>query len=597
MNELEITYTERSKQFGEISEQLLSKYKRFAFIRVIVFATGLGLAIFLGSTFGVLAGFIAFSVFLFGFARFVYWHKEIQRQQKHHAALQKVNLSELAAIRNDYSVFEDGKEFLDPEHPNSVDLDLFGPFSFFQFCNRTSSVIGKYRLAKYLEQSAEKPVILKRQQAIAELKSLLDWRQHFQAYGMGTEDSHDHIQLLKRWLHEPSFVTNAGWLKFAILVAPFWTLFSIFILLIGVPWQLAIFLLIPQGWILKTTLEKVNRTHEQTTHAEKILSAYSKLMAHIEIHDFDAAKLSALKSAFMSKEVPASKKISKLSYIISQLNVRYNPFAILLNLIMLWDLKYVWRLEKWKEELKDHLPNWFDALAEFEALISLSTVYYNNSDWTFPVFNEQPVVKAQNLGHPLIPNTQRICNDVEIPTRGHIKLVTGSNMAGKSTFLRTVGLNIVLAMSGAPVCAKEMKLPMLHVYTSMRTQDALHESTSSFYAELKRLKFIIGAVENGDNIFFLLDEILKGTNSNDRHTGSKALINQLIKSKGSGIIATHDLELGNMEAQADGAIENLCMEVEIKNNELFFDYKLKKGVSKSFNATLLMKQMGIRIEE
>ena len=168
-------------------------------------------------------------------------------------------------------------------------------------------------------------------------------------------------------------------------------------------------------------------------------------------------------------------------------------------------------------------------------------------------------------------------------------------MAGKSTFLRTVGINIILAMSGSAVCAKELSLPLLQVYTSMRTQDALHESTSSFYAELKRLKVIIEAVEQENNIYFLLDEILKGTNSKDRHTGSRALIEQMIKSKGAGIIATHDLELGNMEANAAEAIENLCMEVAVENGKLRFDYTLEKGVSKSFNATILMKEMGINI--
>ncbi len=596
MNHLEITYQKRSKQFKEIADQLLAKYKRFAFVRVIVFAAGLGLAIFLGTSFGVAIGFLAFVIFLFGFARFVYWHLAIQQANKHHAALKNVNKNEISALKEDTSVFEDGEEFVNPNHPNSVDLDLFGAFSFFQFCNRTSTVIGKYRLAQYLKKTVPAEEILKRQEAVAELKDLLDWRQHFQAYGLGTEDSIEHIQLLKKWLHEPSFVNNAGWLKFAIYATPIWSIVSILLLLIGLPWQLAIFLLIPQGWILKTTLERVNRTHDQTTHAEKILSFYSKLIAHIESHDFKAQKLKALKASFLLNDALTSKKISKLSYIISQLNVRYNPFAILLNLSMLWDLRYVWKLEKWKEELKDDLPVWFDALAEFEALISLATIYYNNPKWVFPKLSDTQKIEAHELGHPLIVSSKRVNNDIDIPTQGHIKLVTGSNMAGKSTFLRTVGLNIVLAMIGAPVCASKMELPMLRVYTSMRTQDALHESTSSFYAELKRLKFIIEAVESGEAAFFLLDEILKGTNSNDRHTGSKALIQQLIKSKGAGIIATHDLELGNLEAKSNGAIENLRMEVEIKNGELFFDYKLKKGVSESFNATLLMKQMGIKIE-
>ncbi|MEY4905531.1 MAG: hypothetical protein RLZZ292_3346, partial [Bacteroidota bacterium] len=170
-----------------------------------------------------------------------------------------------------------------------------------------------------------------------------------------------------------------------------------------------------------------------------------------------------------------------------------------------------------------------------------------------------------------------------------------SNMAGKSTFLRTVGLNIVLAMTGMPVCARRMRLPLLQVYTSMRTQDDLGESTSAFYAELKRLKTVIEAVEQQPNIYFLLDEILKGTNSTDRHTGAKALIQQLILTQGAGIVATHDLELGSMEATAQGTIENLCMEVEVKEDRLFFDYKVYKGVSKSFNATYLMRGMGIKI--
>jgi DNA mismatch repair ATPase MutS len=314
-----------------------------------------------------------------------------------------------------------------------------------------------------------------------------------------------------------------------------------------------------------------------------------------------------MQAVFGASDVTASKRISRLSYIIGQLNVRYNAFAILLNISALWDLQWVYQLEKWKKQEKDHLPGWFEALATFEALCSYANLNYNNPSWSFPDVGNKNSVDAEALGHPLIHESERICNDINIPLNGHIKLVTGSNMAGKSTFLRTVGLNIILALSGAPVCAKRLSLPHLIVYTSMRTQDALHESTSSFYAELKRLKFIIEAVEEQagiaedskekQHVFFLLDEILKGTNSVDRHTGSKALIRQLIESKGSGIIATHDLELGKLEESYGGHVENLCIEVEIKDGKLYFDYKLKKGVSESFNATLLMQNMGIKISD
>ncbi|MDF1863542.1 MAG: hypothetical protein P1U70_01840 [Saprospiraceae bacterium] len=596
MNELEKLYSKRREEFAKIAKQLEAKYQQFSLIRLVAFFVGTGLIILLWSTFSFVIGLISILLFLFAFGKFVFWHREIQRLQRHNASLSLINHFEELTQQDDYSNFKDGEEFANPNHPNSIDLDLFGAYSFFQFTNRTSTVIGKERLAQYLENIADQEEILSRQKSISELKNLLDWRQNFQAYGLAIEDEIQHIHLLKKWLEESPFVSNNSLYRFAVMAAPIWTVLSIVALIFWIPWQIAILFLIPPGWLLKKTFEQVNQTHTQTTHAEKILSFYARLINHIETQDFESKKLADLKAVFLKKEQPASKKIDQLSYIIRQLNVRYNPFAMILNIATLWDLKYIWQLEKWKAEQKEFLPKWFDSLAEFEAVLSLSTLYYNNPDWVFPTIQDDSDVIAKELGHPLISAQKRICNNIDIPTKGHIKLVTGSNMAGKSTFLRTVGLNIVLAMCGAPVCAKEMTLPSLKVYSSMRTQDALHESTSSFYAELKRLKFIIEAVESEGNIFFLLDEILKGTNSNDRHTGSKALIRQLIKSKGSGIIATHDLELGNLEVQSEGAIENLRMEVEIKDDKLFFDYKLKKGVSESFNATLLMKNMGIRIE-
>ena len=313
----------------------------------------------------------------------------------------------------------------------------------------------------------------------------------------------------------------------------------------------------------------------------------------VENADFKSPKLQSLQAVFDQEERKASVALKRLAYIISQLNVRFNFFAVFLNLWGLWDLHWVYRLEKWKSEEADHLLDWFDALAELEALSSMGNLAHNNPDWIFPEVEADAVLQMDEVGHPLLASGKRISNDLHMPTSGHIKLITGSNMAGKSTFLRTVGLNIVLAMSGSVVCAKRLRLPLLDVYTSMRTQDALHESTSSFFAELKRLKTVIEAVESKDNAFFLLDEILKGTNSRDRHSGAKALIEQLIRNGGGGLIATHDLELTALEAQSDGHIENLCMEVGIDNGQLHFDYKLKKGITQSFNASILMQQMGI----
>ncbi|RMG81082.1 MAG: hypothetical protein D6714_13535, partial [Bacteroidetes bacterium] len=477
MNHPISTYEARRDQFAETARRLGRQYLRFSYVRLVAFVAGAGLSILVGASWGLVAGFVFGSLFLFFFGKFVRWHQSIQQSQKHHEALARMNALEISAQKNDFSGFADGAEFIDVEHPFSVDLDLFGPFSFFQFTNRTSTTIGRQKLAQYLTRQTTQTEILARQKALSELKNELDWRQHFQAFGLALRDSPEHLKALQAWLDAPPFVSNNPGYKMALIGAPLWTIFSLVALILWVPWQFGFLFLIPPGWVIKKTLSKVSQTHLQTTHAESILSAYAQLIRHIESQAFQSEKLAGLQSFFFKTTPSASQKIDALSHLIHQLNVRYNFFAIFLNISVLWDLKYIARLEKWKSEAKNFLPDWFNSLAEFEALNSLSTLLYNNPEWTFPVIHDQPVLVAKALGHPLIAAEKRVCNDIEIPTRGHIKLITGSNMAGKSTFLRTVGLNIVLSMAGAPVCAQSLKLPPLRVYTSMRTQDALHEST------------------------------------------------------------------------------------------------------------------------
>ncbi|MFT4665852.1 MAG: hypothetical protein ACI8YQ_001407 [Polaribacter sp.] len=589
-------YETRTIDFRSKAEALKAKYAKFSFVRLLAFLVAIGVIIFAFSQHIVL-GVISIVAFLLAFSRFVNWHQDIQRQQRHNKELTTINQNEIAAQNMDWSAFDPGTSFQDPMHANSIDMDIFGPYSFFQFSCRASTAIGKEKLAQMLLSPAATPVILERQAAITELKDKLDWRQNFQAHGATASDQLEHVTILKQWLHDPVYVKDNKMLIAAMYLMPLWVLLAAYLSIYYIPWQLGLLFLIVPGGILKKHLERVNETHMRTTHAEKMLSVYGKLMAHVEGETFSSPRLQELRKQFIANDKSASKAINRLSYLIRQLNVRYNPFAILLNIVTLWDLRYVRHLEIWKEEWREQMPQWFDALKEFEALSSFGTLWYNNPDWVMPEIQEAQQLNAVALGHPLIAADKRIANDFQSPVSGHIKLVTGSNMAGKSTFLRTVGLNIILAMAGSPVCAKRMSLPKLQIYSSMRTQDALHESTSSFYAELKRLKTIIEAVEAKDNIYFLLDEILKGTNSNDRHTGSKALIKQLIESGGGGIIATHDLELGLLEAQYGGAVENLCMEVEVNKKELVFDYTIKKGVSQSFNATHLMRNMGIKIVE
>jgi len=590
-------YKDRTARYRQSSEARRSRYNRLAFVRLIAFVAAILAAIFLWSVHWLAAvGFIL--VFIAAFYRFILWHQRIQEGSRHDKRLARINRHEAESLEQLFvpgGPWSDGESFRDPEHPYSFDLDLFGPYSFFLYTNRCSTAIGRHRLADYLKHPAEPQDIEERQGAIRELSEKLDWRQHLQAYGLETEDDIEHVELLQQWLLDEPFMLTHRWLRVALVLTPIWVTMGLVIWFLYLPWYLGILFLLPPAWIMSHTRERVDKTHLRTTHAAKVLDHYARLIRHIETGEFQSDKLAHMQAQFRLQDEQASRRIQRLSYIINQLNVRYNAFAIFLNLYALWDLQWVYRLEKWKVRHRDLLPVWFDALSEFEALSSVGTLLYNNPEWTFPELTGNENLEGEALGHPLIHPRERVPNDLHMPTRGHIKLITGSNMAGKSTFLRTVGLNIVLAMAGAPVCARRLQLPRLRVYSSMRTQDALHESTSSFYAELKRLKFIIEAVERRENVFFLLDEILKGTNSRDRHTGSKALIRQLIRSGGGGLIATHDLELGQLAEQYGGAIENLCIEVDIRDGKLFFDYKIKPGVSQSFNATQLMRDMGINV--
>lgn len=588
-------YLKRKEQFTSKAEDLEQRYNRIAIFRLVFFLIGIGLVIFIFQK-DVVYGCVALFVFVVLAVRFVLWHNKLKHQQRHFNALSQINENEILGLQNDFSSFDGGEEFIDAEHPYSYDLDFFGEHSFFQFCNRTVTYLGKENLAQKLSETANIETIKLRQEAIKELAEKIDWRQDFQSIGMDINDKPKHLDILNKWLQDAPFIINDKLITILRFVAPLFSLAAL-ILAFSQPLYIVILLLLPALYSLRTTLEKINDTHLRTTHSEKALARYAKLIEHIETENFDASLLQKLKTNLEGADQSSSKTIKQLSYIISQLNVRYNFFAVFLNILTLWDLQWVAKLEQWKSKHKDKLGSWFESLNEFDALISLATLAHNRPEWIFPEVNNEKQLRGIGVGHPLIPSNDSITNDLVMPISEHIKLVTGSNMAGKSTFLRTIGINIVLAQMGSKVCAKELSLPHLAVYTSMRTTDALHENTSSFYAELKRLKIILDAVDRKEQVYFLLDEILKGTNSKDRHTGSKALIEQLIKSGGAGIIATHDLELSSLEAQYDGNLENLCMEVEVNDDELVFDYKLKKGVSKSFNATTLMRNMGIKISK
>jgi DNA mismatch repair ATPase MutS len=290
----------------------------------------------------------------------------------------------------------------------------------------------------------------------------------------------------------------------------------------------------------------------------------------------------------------ADQKVTQLASLLSAFDARMNIMTnLVVNSLLLYDLQCVYRLERWKEENAVSLPAWLDAIRQTEALCSLGTFSFNHSGFAFPDINSDQQLSATAMGHPLLDEKERISNDVHLDRQQSIMIITGANMAGKSTFLRSLGVNVVLALTGAPVCADRFDCPMIEVRSGMRTADSLKENQSYFYAELYRLKSIMDELRKGTPLLILLDEILKGTNSTDKHAGSIALVKQLAEQPCLTLIATHDLGLGELEKVYPGRVANYCFEANIENDQLSFDYKLKRGIARKMNATFLMKKMGI----
>jgi len=339
---------------------------------------------------------------------------------------------------------------------------------------------------------------------------------------------------------------------------------------------------------------KINLLHQQISHKVQFISTYSELIGLVTGAKFSSSYLAALRGCFV--ETDALQQIRALQNRIKKLDYRLNMAYIPLNILFFFDYRHLVWLEQWRTGAGQKLPEWFDAMARIEALSSFANMLHNHPNRVLPgIIDEYFTLETENMGHPLILEKERVCNDFSLNGAGQIAIVTGSNMSGKSTFERSIGVNMTLALAGAPVCASAFTVTNCQLYTYMRIADNLEEHTSSFYAELKRLKRLIDITKNGQQVFFLLDEVLRGTNSRDRQIGSMALIRQLVGQKVSGIIATHDLALGELEQELPHHVRNSHFDVQINGEDMSFDYKLHQGICTSLNASILMKKIGIEV--
>lgn len=580
----------------ELSVELASlteKHKKLSFIRILLFLLVSTLIVYFANQKQMDALVVALFVGTIVFILLIRLHNSVSFHKSHTGFLLQINKEEIHRLQANTSSINDGMQFFDKDHFYAPDLDLFGSNSLFQFISRSRVPHAQSLLTSWLLNPSNKDIILSRQEAIKELTPESTWRQSFTAYGMMSEESIEETEALLEWLDSKDSLPNLLFWKIASILMPVISLILIGMIIFSDTSFRVLFIpiLINLG-LLGATFNRLQMLMKGFEYASKSLKSYKFLIQSIEEKDFESSMLQKAKKS-ITGEHKASKAISALGGILHQLHNRINVLYIPFNIVFALDLYWLTKAEKWKATYGTKVNGWFQAVYHIDALSDMAAFAFANPSYSFPEISEQPChVSVEEMGHPMIHPDKRISNNFHLSSKGQLGLVTGSNMSGKSTFLRTLGVNLVLAQTGAPVCAKTMSCSITQVFTSMRTQDNLEESISSFYAELARIKKLLDTINDETPIFYLLDEILKGTNSDDRHKGAIALIQQLTSKNAIGLISTHDLSLSKLESENE-KVHNYSFNSEIIDDDIVFNYQLTLGPCKSFNASKLMEKMGI----
>ncbi len=586
-NPLEFYTTEKARFEQELSI-LKKKLAVSSSIRLgVFFAIVFGLYFFFGN--GQIMGIIG----VLGFALFLYLvsrHTDLQYKRDVSKTLLAINTTEIAVLNGNYLSLDEGTQFIDSNHFYSYDIDLFGRGSLFQYINRTATEEGKSELVNRLTANAI-TTIESNQEAIQELAKNPKWRQHFSAIASLVKVQHPAKGIVD-WIHnyKPVFSKLVSFLPilFSIISLILIALVSFQLLSFNI---LVIWFFIGLG-VTSVYFKRVSTIYSDADKAKDTFKQYHKLLQEIETTTLSSAILKEKQEAIQTENKKASAIFASFSKILDALDQRNNLLiAVFGNALFLRDTQQAYKVEQWINSYASNVENWFEVIAFFDAQNSLANVAFNHPNYVFPKINlNKNVILSQQLGHPLLKEKQRIGNDFKIENQQFF-IITGANMAGKSTFLRTVSLAIVMANMGLPVCAEKFEYSPIKLITSMRTTDSLADDESYFFSELKRLKFIVEEIKS-ENYFIILDEILKGTNSTDKAIGSKKFVQKLVASNSTGIIATHDLSLCEIEKELS-EIENYYFDAEIINNELHFDYNLKDGICKNMNASFLLKKMEI----
>ncbi len=511
-------------------------------------------------------------------------------------AIKQVATDGMKRISRQLDGLDGGDEYIDSRHCYSYDLDVFGRRSLFALINSTATPSGRERLARNLRNTGDVAGDIElRQEAVKELATMPDFLVRLQALGIIARDNDGKADADGQ--ETVASVKLQWWQRVAVYFFPAVILLLVILALAGLDVAVYIETVAVVSLLAAAIGSKaVGRLHDGVEKIVNSISIYHDLLSEIEQRQFSASLLRQLQQRLGSGGEKSSVIAKKLARLLANLDQRYNWLSyVLLNILLQWDYRQAGNVLRWMARYSSKLDEWREVLGCIDELCALATFSFGNPRYVFPAIDRkgQVIVEARGLGHPLIAVGKCVCNDVDAMGSGNFMVVTGANMAGKSTYLRTVGVNYLLALVGAPVYASAMTVGVATLFTGLRTTDSLSDGESYFFAELRRLQSIVTRAASGERMLVILDEILRGTNSADKQKGSLALVGKLVGMNIAGIIATHDLVLGSLADRFPGKVFNRCFEATICDGTLNFDYTLHSGIAKNLNAYFLMQHMGI----
>jgi hypothetical protein len=487
-----------------------------------------------------------------------------------------------------------GERFLKPSHPYAEDLDLFGHGSLFELLSTARTRVGEETLAHWILHPETPEVVRARQESVHELREGLDLREDLALLGEGIRSGED-AKALAAWAAAPPWNISRSTRVTAIMLAVVAAL-ALILWIAGfgvIPFLVALIL----GRAFAFRLQApVNHVISAVDRVGRELSLLSEVLGRLERERFSSPRLVELRATLDVEGLPPSRQIAGLNRLIDLLDARRNMIFAPLALILLWPLQFAIAIERWRQSSGAAVPRWLAAVGEFEALASLSGYAYEHPRDIFPeLLEEGACFDGEGLGHPLIPESRNVRTDLRLSDDLRVLIVSGSNMSGKSTLLRTLGTNTVLALAGAPVRARRLRLSPLQVGASIRIQDSLQAGASRFYAEITRLRQIVELTNGALPVLFLLDEILHGTNSHDRRIGAEGVVRGLIARGAIGLVTTHDLALARIAEQLAPRADNVHFEDHLEEGKMTFDYRLRPGVVQRSNALELMRSVGLEV--